>query len=72
MLVLFSDNVINFIRSHPIMDETVPQEYGKPLFYMKDLTFTKIVVEEISISNPRNPGQSRTYSVLFVASSKFQ
>ncbi|ODM98681.1 Semaphorin-2A [Orchesella cincta] len=64
------DNVVNFIRSHPIMDEAVPQEHGKPLFFMQDLTFTKVVVEEISISNPRNPGQSRTYTVLFVASNE--
>lgn len=46
------------------------QEFGKPIFYMPDLTFTKMVLEEISISNPRNPGQSRTYTVLFVASSE--
>jgi len=40
-----SDSVLNFIRGHPLMDSSVPQDNGRPAFYKRDAVFTKIVVD---------------------------
>lgn len=39
------DAVINFIRSHPLMDAAIPHEYGKPVFYLKNVIITRIVID---------------------------
>lgn len=43
------DNVLNFIRSHPLMDKAVNHEHNNPVFYKRDLVFTKLVVDKIYI-----------------------
>ena len=40
------DTVINFIRSHPLMDKAVNHEHNNPVFYKRDLVFTKLVVDK--------------------------
>lgn len=44
------DPVLNFIRGHPLMDSAVPQDNGKPVFYKRDIVFTKIVVDLLTIN----------------------
>jgi hypothetical protein len=39
------DSVLNFIRVHPLMDSSVPSESGRPVFFKRDLVFTKIAVD---------------------------
>ncbi|XP_063698787.1 semaphorin-2A isoform X2 [Culicoides brevitarsis] len=43
------DTVLNFIRSHPLMDKAVDHEHATPVFYKRDLVFTKLVVDRIRI-----------------------
>ncbi|XP_055306886.1 semaphorin-2A [Sitodiplosis mosellana] len=43
------DTVLNFIRSHPLMDKAVNHEHSNPVFYNRDLVFTKLVVDKIKI-----------------------
>ncbi|XP_069700579.1 semaphorin-2A [Periplaneta americana] len=43
------DTVLNFIRSHPLMDAAVAHEDGKPVFYKRDLLFTHLVVDKLKI-----------------------
>lgn len=43
------DSVLNFIRSHPLMDKAVNHEHNNPVFYKRDLVFTKLVVDKIKI-----------------------
>lgn len=40
------DPVLNFIRSHPLMDKAVNHEHNNPVFYKRDLVFTKLVVDK--------------------------
>lgn len=40
------DNVMNFIRSHPLMDKAVSHLGNNPVFYKRDLVFTKLVVDK--------------------------
>ena len=44
------DNVLNFIRKHPLMNSDVPHDADGPAFYQKDVIFTKIVVDEVLVS----------------------
>lgn len=39
------DTVLNFIRSHPLMDKAVDHEHHAPVFYKRDLVFTKLVAD---------------------------
>lgn len=39
------DSVLNFIRVHPLMDSSVPSDGGKPVFFKRDVVFTKIAVD---------------------------
>jgi hypothetical protein len=42
------DTVLNFIRKHPLMDGNVPHDAnGPPPFYARDVTFTKLTVDEV-------------------------
>jgi hypothetical protein len=47
--ILCADTVLNFIRSHPLMDTAVSHENGKPVFYKRDLLFTHLVVDKLKI-----------------------
>ena len=40
------DIVLNFIRSHPLMDKAVNHEHNNPVYYKRDLVFTKLVVDK--------------------------
>lgn len=40
------DTVLNFIRSHPLMDKAVNHEHNNPVYYKRDLVFTKLVVDK--------------------------
>lgn len=40
------DNVMNFIRSHPLMDKAVSHLGNNPAFYKRDVVFTKLVVDK--------------------------
>ena len=41
------DRVLNFIRTHPLMDSTVAHQGGAPVFYKRDVIFTNIVVDKV-------------------------
>ncbi|XP_065170848.1 semaphorin-2A isoform X2 [Atheta coriaria] len=43
------DAVLNFIRSHPLMDSAVMHEHEKPVFFKRDLFFTRLVVDKIKV-----------------------
>ncbi|CAO1348813.1 unnamed protein product [Diamesa serratosioi] len=43
------DTVLNFIRSHPLVDKAVNHEHNNPIFYKRDLIFTKLVVDRVLI-----------------------
>uniref|UniRef100_A0A1Y1NE22 Semaphorin-2A n=1 Tax=Photinus pyralis TaxID=7054 RepID=A0A1Y1NE22_PHOPY len=43
------DTVLNFIRSHPLMDSAVTHENEKPVFFKRDVFFTKLVVDRIRV-----------------------
>lgn len=54
-----SEQLVTFIRGHPLMDSAVSNDNGKPVFYRRDIMFTKIVVDIIEIDGIR-------YTVYFV------
>ncbi|KAJ1522229.1 hypothetical protein ONE63_002537 [Megalurothrips usitatus] len=41
------DTVLNFIRSHPLMDSAVAHEHGRPVFYTRESTFTRLAVHAV-------------------------
>ncbi|XKL69066.1 hypothetical protein PGB90_006835 [Kerria lacca] len=41
------DTVLNFIRSHPLMDEAVAHKDNKPVYYKRDLLFLCLVVDPL-------------------------
>ncbi|KAL1488366.1 hypothetical protein ABEB36_014843 [Hypothenemus hampei] len=43
------DTVLNFIRSHPLMDSAIMHEYEKPVYYKRDIFFTKLVADKVSV-----------------------
>ncbi|KAJ8915222.1 hypothetical protein NQ315_015445 [Exocentrus adspersus] len=43
------DTVLHFIRSHPLMDSAVMHENEKPVFFKRDIFFTKLVVDKIKV-----------------------
>lgn len=45
--MLISDTVLNFIRSHPLMDAAVAHRNDKPVFYKRDILFTHLVVDNL-------------------------
>ncbi|KAG9511279.1 Semaphorin-2A, partial [Fragariocoptes setiger] len=48
-----SDTAVNFIRSHPLMDSAVAHDNGRPVFYRRDVMFTKIVVDTLELDGVR-------------------
>uniref|UniRef100_A0A182QQD4 Semaphorin-2A n=1 Tax=Anopheles farauti TaxID=69004 RepID=A0A182QQD4_9DIPT len=55
------DLVLNFIRSHPLMDKAVNHEHNNPVYYKRDLVFTKLVVDKIKIEI-----LSQEYTVFYI------
>ncbi|RWS01945.1 semaphorin-2A-like protein, partial [Dinothrombium tinctorium] len=45
-----SDSVLNFIRGHPLMDSAVAHDNGKPVFYKRDVVFTRLVVDRLEVN----------------------
>lgn len=43
------DTVLNFIRSHPLMDSAVMHENEKPVYFKRDVFFSKLVVDKIRV-----------------------
>ncbi|KAG8282638.1 Semaphorin-2A [Homalodisca vitripennis] len=46
-MCVVTDTVLNFIRSHPLMDSAVAHRDDKPVFYKRDLLFTHLVVDKL-------------------------
>ncbi|KAE8747691.1 hypothetical protein FOCC_FOCC005670 [Frankliniella occidentalis] len=59
------DSVLNFIRSHPLMDAAVSHERGVPVFFKRDLILTHLVVDKININVD---GEERNYVVYYTGS----
>ncbi|XP_071445173.1 semaphorin-2A [Hetaerina americana] len=59
------DTVLNFIRSHPLMDEAVSHENSKPIYYKRDVLFTHLVVDKLKISIY---GRELDYTVYYAGS----
>ncbi|XP_054160696.1 semaphorin-2A-like isoform X2 [Oppia nitens] len=43
------DSVLNFLRGHPLMDSAVSHDNGRPVFYKRDIIFTRIVVDRLEV-----------------------
>jgi len=43
------DSVLNFIRGHPLMDSAVAHDNGRPVFFKRDVIFTRIIVDKHEI-----------------------
>lgn len=54
-----SDHVVNFIRGHPLMDSAVANDNGRPVFYRRDVMFTKVAIDVLEIDEIR-------YTIYFV------
>lgn len=61
------DSVLNFIRSHPLMDGAVSHENDKPVYYKRDVIFTKLVVDVLTV-NSIEP--DTLYTVYYAGTSK--
>lgn len=57
------DSVLNFIRGHPLMDSAVAHDNGKPVFYKRDIQFSKLVVDRLEVDG-------LPFAVFYVATSK--
>lgn len=63
----FPDTVLNFIRSHPLMDSAISHENEKPVFYKRDVMLTRLVVDKLRIDFV---GLDLDYTVYYAGSSK--
>ena len=45
--------VLKFIRKHPLMDGDVAHDGQEPVFYSRDVTFTKIAVDQVVSTTSR-------------------
>jgi len=61
------DTVLNFIRSHPLMDSAISHENEKPVFYKRDVMLTRLVVDKLRIDFV---GIDLDYTVYYAGSSK--
>lgn len=67
-IFFFTDSVLNFIRSHPLMDEAVAHKDNKPVFYKRDLLFTRLVVDPLQYDVF---GSRYHYTVFYAGTSKY-
>ncbi|XP_040568273.1 semaphorin-2A [Lepeophtheirus salmonis] len=56
------DSVLNFIRKHPLMDADVPHDSRAPIFYRKDIFFTRIAVDKVHAGRY---GQEKEYTIFY-------
>ncbi|XP_041972853.1 semaphorin-2A-like isoform X2 [Aricia agestis] len=61
------DNVLNFIRSHPLMDSAVRHEGDAPAFYKRDLVLTTLVVDRQFVDRL---GNDIIYTVFYAGTSE--
>uniref|UniRef100_A0A8C5TNE4 Sema domain-containing protein n=1 Tax=Malurus cyaneus samueli TaxID=2593467 RepID=A0A8C5TNE4_9PASS len=54
------DNTLNFAKKHPLMDEAVPPQRGRPLLLKRDANFTQLVVDRVAGLD------GNVYEVLFI------
>ncbi|XP_062927338.1 semaphorin-4G isoform X1 [Mobula hypostoma] len=54
------DNVLSFVKKHPLMDEEVRPVGGRPLFTKKEVNYTKIVVDTVTALD------GKQYNVMFI------
>ncbi|TRZ04985.1 hypothetical protein HGM15179_022122, partial [Zosterops borbonicus] len=54
------DNTLNFAKKHPLMDEAVPPQRGRPLLLKRDANFTQLAVHRVMGLD------GATYEVLFI------
>lgn len=58
------DTVLNFIRKHPLMHTDVPHDDSKPAFVIKDVTLTKLVVDN------QVTGQGQDYTIYYAGTNQ--
>lgn len=46
---MLPDSVLNFIRGHPLMDSAVEHDNAKPVFFKRDVIFTRIVADLLEV-----------------------
>ncbi|KAG1688937.1 Semaphorin-2A [Nymphon striatum] len=59
------DSVLNFIRTHPLMDSAVRHDNEKPVYYKRDFIFTHIVVDRLKVNYP---GIVKEYTIFYAGS----
>ncbi|GBP92315.1 Semaphorin-2A [Eumeta japonica] len=62
------DTVLNFIRSHPLMDTAVSHENEKPIYYKRDLFFTRLVVDKVKVDMMEH---QLDYTVYYAGTSEY-
>lgn len=62
------DTVLNFIRSHPLMDDAANHEHNKPVYYKRDVSFTKLIVDRLIVDMIELKIE---YLVYYVGTSKY-
>ncbi|XP_065352421.1 semaphorin-2A isoform X2 [Cloeon dipterum] len=55
------DSVLSFIRLHPLMDSAVRHENEKPVFYKRDLVFSRLVVDKVKVVTYGNEQEYTIY-----------
>jgi len=63
------DRVLNFMRSHPLMNEQVNQDGSEPVFFKRDVLFTHIVVDRV---NTGEYGNEKVFTLFYVGTSTGQ
>ncbi len=61
MLRELPDRVLNFMRSHPLMDGDVNHEGGAPVLYKSDVVFTHLTVDSLATGHPLQATQKLSY-----------
>jgi len=63
------DRVLNFIRTHPLMDSTVAHQGGAPVFYKRDVIFTNLVVDRVTAGLY---GDKKEFSIFYIGTKSGQ
>lgn len=58
------DNILNFIKKHPLMEEQVRPRLGRPLLVKKNTNFTHVVADRVTGLD------GATYTVLFIGTGR--
>ena len=60
------DNILNFIKKHPLMEEQVRPRWGRPLLVKKNANLTHLVADRVSGLD------GATYTVLFIGTGGYR